>query len=326
MLIFSLSFLNPPPRLDFVFSTCKNLSIMFNSPQREFFDASRGGYPVELFGPGQVDDLICTACHSVCRNALSSSCCAGVSCQQCHNKWSENQKSASCMSCNTPKVVTHVNKFVDRMIRNLVIRCPLGCDAQGLTIGLDENVVTKHFLDSCPLYLIECKRGCGVDYLRDQEEQHVARDCRLPCPNACAEFKEEAGLPTQWIDRVTVGWVIDVCDKDNAWWPALVLSAGCDYISVQFVGFGEMFNETVNRTESKVAMLYTKMSPRVITDPYTRLPKERSQWFPDNSLPVYYSDDPEKTILKHTRPRRCWLISTTTAPTCKVAALVAMRK
>ena len=113
---------------------------------------------------------------------------------------------------------------VDRRIRTLSIRCPLGCDAAGLLIGVREKELKEHLFEHCPHRLAPCLNSCGEHHRLCDGERHLLTGCsnvpvacqygcgqlvrpsdafaheqscslhRVPCPLCCFESAQQAAL------------------------------------------------------------------------------------------------------------------------------------
>ena len=115
------------------------------------------GYPTDLFLCPVDDEFVCPICLCVCRDAVTSPCCARLLCSRCSEAWLDRQ-SSDCPACGSALQsgqAVLVNSFADRRIRSLPIRCPRGCQAAGLVIGVKEKALTEH--------LAACAGGCSTE-------------------------------------------------------------------------------------------------------------------------------------------------------------------
>ena len=139
-------------------------------------------------------DWICPVCAAVCRDAETSVCCQQLACRRCVTAWFLVNLNSMCpLRCGSPSSRAGFlpTPYVDRRIRTLSIRCPLGCDAAGLVIGLKEQTMREHLDRHCSRRRILCPNRCRVSYTAQDEEQHLQRDCLnrpVSCRHGCDQL------------------------------------------------------------------------------------------------------------------------------------------
>ena len=145
------------------------------------------------------DRLECKICrHSLCRNTRLSQCCGHVYCTSCLEMWmSSGNWDRACPMCRKEGLETIVHHEANRIINQLLVRCPCreigrGCKWSGKLCDLDNHV------KECK---VECER-CGVElnyYLMFEHKATISYACKnchskehcnchtitIACPNIC---------------------------------------------------------------------------------------------------------------------------------------------
>ena len=172
-----------------------------------------GGYDYSFVGTPD-DDLVCSICLLVQREPALTSCCGNHFCHSCID--SVRAQLQPCPLCNAHKFSTMIDKYFERKVKELVVRCPQkGCDWEGSLSVLD----THRDIDrgSCRFLFIGCPNLCGEKVptagLEEHNKvcprrQHTCKFCGyrgvyeemstkhwtvcdnypLPCPNKCGEL------------------------------------------------------------------------------------------------------------------------------------------
>ena len=133
---------------------------------------------------GQLEDYLreieCPICHSIVSEPLLASC-GHLFCKACHNKLERpmgyylfrkrNGRSIQCPVC-TQQHTTVEEKFIDRRVKNLKVRCinhTKGCDWMGC---LSDERQHRAQQGGCDYEEIQCVYGCGVTIHRMIEQAH----------------------------------------------------------------------------------------------------------------------------------------------------------
>ena len=195
------------------------------------FLSESAGYVEDAFVDAVDGDWFCPVCTAVCRDALTSVCCQRLFCRRCVDAWFSKGGSA-CPACGKrarSRDSFNPNLYIDRRVRSLTIRCPLGCDARGLLIGNNESTLQEHLSKHCPRRRVLCPNRCRASYAALEAAAHLERECinrpvscrhgcqllvnpadayehdkhcrgnRVPCPFACFETAAQQAavdLPT----------------------------------------------------------------------------------------------------------------------------------
>lgn len=108
--------------------------------------------PLELFTEQdmiQKLNLICVICRNVANDPIVTKC-AHVFCKACVKQLSNTKSCPNCRSENPFQSLT-LNTFVDRLIQNQTIKCPLTCEWKGYVSDLYE-----HTHKYCVFRLVTC--------------------------------------------------------------------------------------------------------------------------------------------------------------------------
>ena len=123
----------------------------------------------------------CVICKEIPNpnNAIEVICCGHLFCKNCIEKWL-NEK-ANCPICKKEiknqkefiKIIKENNKIVFRLMNQLTIKCPFGCEWKGIWEELENH------LKKCLLSKKECKYkkiGCNFMGKNSEVEKHEEND------------------------------------------------------------------------------------------------------------------------------------------------------
>lgn len=136
-----------------------------------------GGFDYQfLVSPEMLQDLNCPICHLVLREPYLTGCCGTHFCYSCF--YPLLLKQAPCPMCNNRAPQGIIDKFTDRRINALYIKCPqweLGCKWEGplgtLKVHLDPAK------GGCEFLLVSCPMECGLTVSLSLLNQHQMNDC-----------------------------------------------------------------------------------------------------------------------------------------------------
>ncbi|XP_013395836.1 E3 ubiquitin-protein ligase NRDP1 [Lingula anatina] len=109
------------------------------------------------------EQLTCLICYEIADNAVETSCCHHIFCENCLSSVGSN----NCPNCRKhfQSVVAH---FARRVIGNMQSQCPMGC---GLTVSRSE--MNEH-IARCPRRMLECpSTSCKFSGPRDDFIHHI---------------------------------------------------------------------------------------------------------------------------------------------------------
>ena len=140
------------------------------------------------FVNGTPEDYVCAICTLVARNPHQVSCCGGIFCKDCIQKFKKATKKPPCPLCR--KSLSNYKCFKDsraeRYIKNLKIYCTN--KSNGCTWDGSVNEMNRHRTKTCEYKSIKCP-DCKEEIMRKFLDSHLADHCperEVSCPN-CKE-------------------------------------------------------------------------------------------------------------------------------------------
>jgi len=93
------------------------------------------------------DELKCAICLDIAENAVETSCCHHIYCQECLQEYANNQVFSTCPECRSLFNILP-SQLARRMIGNLLVCCPYeGCDSQITRSNVEDHKLLCQYRD-----------------------------------------------------------------------------------------------------------------------------------------------------------------------------------